>query len=163
MRSVGTRAVTRGNAADLLASGLFGIWKDRTEVTENAEFVRGLRQHAADPRCHQICATARGLGFSSVRRPRHGVVGIATLGAIMAGIKETQEVIAAVSEIKKVIIEELADGFQWEDLKDAAEKLAASPKVIAAIDGAEQVLPELKDLDLMEKISLVVSLLKAVV
>lgn len=81
----------------------------------------------------------------------------------MAGIKETQEVIAAVSEIKKVIVEELVDGFQWEDLKDVAEKLAASPKVVAAIDGAEQVLPELKDLDLMEKISLVVGLLKAVV
>lgn len=81
----------------------------------------------------------------------------------MAGIKETQEVIAAISEIKKVVSEELGDGFQWDDVGDIAEKLAASPKVVAAIEGADQVWPELTDLDLGEKISLVVGLLKAVV
>jgi hypothetical protein len=81
----------------------------------------------------------------------------------MAGIKETQDVIAAISEIKKVVTAELGDGFQWEDVADVAEKLAASPKVVEAIQGADQVWPELTDLDLGEKISLVVGLLKAVV
>jgi|688.fasta_scaffold02085_35 hypothetical protein len=81
----------------------------------------------------------------------------------MPGIKETQEVIAAISEIKKIVVVELGDGFQWDDVADIAEKLAASPKVLAAIEGADQVLPELKDLDLGEKISLVVGLLRAVV
>jgi hypothetical protein len=81
----------------------------------------------------------------------------------MPGIKETLEVIEAISEIKKVIAKELSDGFQYDDVPNIVEKLSASPKVLAAIEGADQVLPELKDLDLGEKIRLVVGLLRAVV
>ena len=46
VRSVDTRAVRRGTAADLLASGLFGIWKDRTDITDSIEFARDLRRRA---------------------------------------------------------------------------------------------------------------------
>jgi hypothetical protein len=82
----------------------------------------------------------------------------------MTGIKETQELIAGLSELKKVLVEELSDGFQWqEDIPAVLEKLQSSEKAKAALEGADQILPELKDLDLGEKFSLVISLIKAVV
>ena len=36
----------RGTGADLLVSGLFGIWKDRTDIGDGIEFARQLRQQA---------------------------------------------------------------------------------------------------------------------
>jgi hypothetical protein len=46
VRSVESASITRGTGADLLASGLYGIWGDRTEVTDGVEFARQLRQQA---------------------------------------------------------------------------------------------------------------------
>lgn len=81
----------------------------------------------------------------------------------MPGIKETQELIAGLGEVKKVVQAELGDGFQWqEDIPDILEKLASSEKVKTAIEGTELLIPELKDLSLPEKFQLVVSLVKAV-
>jgi hypothetical protein len=42
VRSVEVPSVARGTGADLLASGLFGIWKNRTDITDNLEFAREL-------------------------------------------------------------------------------------------------------------------------
>jgi len=39
-------SVAQGTAADLLASGLFGIWKNRTDITDSIEFARELRRRA---------------------------------------------------------------------------------------------------------------------
>jgi hypothetical protein len=36
--------------ADLLHSGLIGIWADRTDITDNREFARQLRQQASHRR-----------------------------------------------------------------------------------------------------------------
>ena len=46
VRSVDAPSVARGTAADLLASGLFGIWKNRTDITDSLEFARELRRRA---------------------------------------------------------------------------------------------------------------------
>ena len=46
VRSVEAPSVARGTAADLLASGLFGIWKNRTDITDSFEFARELRRRA---------------------------------------------------------------------------------------------------------------------
>ncbi|HVO23085.1 MAG TPA: hypothetical protein VMW56_05595 [Candidatus Margulisiibacteriota bacterium] len=46
VRSAETPSVARSTGADLLASGLFGIWKDRTDITDSLEFARELRQRA---------------------------------------------------------------------------------------------------------------------
>ena len=46
VRSVDAPSVAQGTAANLLASGLFGIWKDRTDITDNIEFARELRRRA---------------------------------------------------------------------------------------------------------------------
>ena len=35
-----------GTADDLLASGLFGIWKDRTDIDDSVAFARRIRQQA---------------------------------------------------------------------------------------------------------------------
>jgi hypothetical protein len=39
-------ARARGTGDDLLASGLFGIWKDRSDIDDSVEFARSIRQHA---------------------------------------------------------------------------------------------------------------------
>ncbi len=46
VRSVDVPSVARGTAADLLASGLFGIWKNRTDITDSLEFAKELRRRA---------------------------------------------------------------------------------------------------------------------
>jgi len=46
VRSVEAVSVAQGTAADLLASGLFGIWKNRTDITDSIEFARELRRRA---------------------------------------------------------------------------------------------------------------------
>jgi len=46
VRSVDAPSVARGTGADLLASGLFGIWKNRTDITDSLEFARELRRRA---------------------------------------------------------------------------------------------------------------------
>ena len=35
-----------GTGDELLASGLFGIWKDRTDIDDSVEFARRIRQQA---------------------------------------------------------------------------------------------------------------------
>ncbi len=78
----------------------------------------------------------------------------------MASIKETLEVLEAVKVLKGIIVEELKDGFQYDDIADFVGKASASPAVLAALDGIEAVLPELKDLSLSEKLQLVYALVK---
>jgi hypothetical protein len=81
----------------------------------------------------------------------------------MASIKETLELIEGLKAVKKIVEEELGDGFQWqEDISDIITKSQQSEAVKAAIDGISEVYPELKDLDLSEKFSLAFALLKAV-
>jgi hypothetical protein len=46
VRSVEAPSVERGTGADLLASGLFGIWMDRTDISSSLEFARELRRRA---------------------------------------------------------------------------------------------------------------------
>lgn len=46
VRSVEVTSVGRGTAADLLASGLFGIWRDRPDIIDGIEFARELRRRA---------------------------------------------------------------------------------------------------------------------
>jgi len=46
VRPVEPGGTERGTAADLLASGLFGIWKDRTDIRHSSQFARELRQRA---------------------------------------------------------------------------------------------------------------------
>ena len=46
VRSVEAPSAARGTGADLLASGLFGIWKDRSEITGSLESARELRRRA---------------------------------------------------------------------------------------------------------------------
>ena len=43
----------KGTFADLLNSGLVGIWKDRTDIGDSLEFARKLRQQA-ETRHHEI-------------------------------------------------------------------------------------------------------------
>jgi hypothetical protein len=43
VRDTGPRPLT---AADLLASGLVGIWSDRTDIGDSREFARRLREQA---------------------------------------------------------------------------------------------------------------------
>lgn len=45
-----TTLPVRGTGGDLLASGLFGIWKDRTDVADSVEFAKDLRQQAEQRR-----------------------------------------------------------------------------------------------------------------
>lgn len=82
----------------------------------------------------------------------------------MPGIEESRELILALGEVKKIIMAELADGFQFtEDVPAIVVKLEQSKAVASAIEGIEHVLPELKDLSLAEKVSLVVTLIKAMI
>jgi hypothetical protein len=46
VRPVEAPSLARGTGADLLASGLFGIWKDRADITDSIEFARELRRRA---------------------------------------------------------------------------------------------------------------------
>ena len=46
VRPIEAAASMRGTGADLLASGLLGIWKDRTDIIDSVEFARELRQQA---------------------------------------------------------------------------------------------------------------------
>ena len=46
VRSVEVPSLAPGTAADLLALGLFGMWKDRTDITDSIEFARELRRRA---------------------------------------------------------------------------------------------------------------------
>jgi hypothetical protein len=50
VRSIEVAAPVRGTGADLLVSGLLGIWKDRTDITDSVEFARELRQQAEQRR-----------------------------------------------------------------------------------------------------------------
>jgi riboflavin biosynthesis pyrimidine reductase len=79
----------------------------------------------------------------------------------MASVQETKELIAALAVVKKSIEKELADGFQWqEDVPAVLETLAESEAVKVAFEGIENILPELKDASLFDKISLVISLVR---
>lgn len=79
----------------------------------------------------------------------------------MAGIKETKEVVVAVGLLKDLLVKHLGDGFQASDLQKISEEFLKSPEFVAALAGVELVLPELKDLDLSEKISLALECIKA--
>jgi hypothetical protein len=46
VRSVEREPVVQGTGADLLASGLYGIWSDRTDMGDGVAFARQLRQQA---------------------------------------------------------------------------------------------------------------------
>jgi len=46
VRSVTELGEACGTGADLLASGLFGLWKDRTDIADSVAFARRLRQEA---------------------------------------------------------------------------------------------------------------------
>lgn len=50
VRPIEAVAPARGTGADLLASGLLGIWKDRTDITDSVKFARELRQQAEQRR-----------------------------------------------------------------------------------------------------------------
>jgi len=79
----------------------------------------------------------------------------------MASVQETKELIAALAVVKKSIEKELADGFQWqEDIPAVLETLAGSEAVKVAFEGIENVLPELKEASLFDKVSLVISLVR---
>ena len=79
----------------------------------------------------------------------------------MAGIKETKEVIVAVGILVDSLKKHLGDGFQKEDIQKISSDVLGSEEFKSAIAGVELVLPELKDLDISEKISLVLDLVKA--
>lgn len=79
----------------------------------------------------------------------------------MAGIKETKEVVIAVGLLKDLLVKHLGDGFQPADVQKISEEFLKSPEFIAALDGVILVLPELKDLDTAEKISLALEVIKA--
>lgn len=80
----------------------------------------------------------------------------------MAGIKETKEVVIAVGLLKDVLVKHLGDGFQASDIQKISEEFLKSPEFLTALDGVVLVLPELKDLDTAEKISLALEVIKAV-
>lgn len=46
VRPVETTPAAAGTAADLLASGLFGIWKNRSDIDDTSGFARQLRRQA---------------------------------------------------------------------------------------------------------------------
>jgi hypothetical protein len=46
VRTVPSAEVKHGTGADLLASDLFGIWKDRADIEDTIEFARELRRRA---------------------------------------------------------------------------------------------------------------------
>ena len=50
VRSIEATVPVRGTGTDLLESGLFGIWKDRTDITDSVEFARELRRRAEQRR-----------------------------------------------------------------------------------------------------------------
>ena len=79
----------------------------------------------------------------------------------MPGIKETKEVIIGLKSVKDILVKHLGDGFDWkEDVPQIIKDLSEDAELKVALDGADQVLPELKDLDFSEKISLVYDLIK---
>lgn len=82
----------------------------------------------------------------------------------MQGIKETTEVIECLGAIKEVVVSQLKDGFQKSDLEVLVNALLNKPemkmKLEKAVEGIDQVLAELKDLSLTEKISLISILIK---
>ena len=49
----GPQTSAHGTAADLLNSGLVGIWKDRQDIGDSLEFARKLRKEG-ETRRHQI-------------------------------------------------------------------------------------------------------------
>lgn len=78
------------------------------------------------------------------------------------GIKETLELVDGLEKLIEVVQKHLKDGFQWSDLLDISHEIASKehPEICAAIEGIDQVIPELKDLSLIEKFQLVQKLLK---
>ncbi|MBI4517297.1 MAG: hypothetical protein HY699_15940 [Deltaproteobacteria bacterium] len=46
VRVLDTAAEKSGPGDELLASGLFGIWKDRSDIDDSVEFARLIRQRA---------------------------------------------------------------------------------------------------------------------
>lgn len=80
----------------------------------------------------------------------------------MAGIKETKEVIVALGILKDILVKHLGDGFQPTDLPKLSEEFLKSPEFMVALDGVVIMLPELKDLDTAEKISLALEVIKAI-
>lgn len=82
----------------------------------------------------------------------------------MTGIKETTEIIECVGAIKDIVVSQLKDGFQKSDLEALINELLNKPemkmKLEKAIEGIEQVMLEMKDLSLTEKISLISALIK---
>ncbi|MBI4515295.1 MAG: hypothetical protein HY699_05695 [Deltaproteobacteria bacterium] len=46
VRVLDTAAEKSGTGDELLASGLFGIWKDRSDIDDSVEFARRIRQRA---------------------------------------------------------------------------------------------------------------------
>lgn len=82
----------------------------------------------------------------------------------MTGIKETTEIIECVGAIKDIVVSQLKDGFQKSDLEALINELLNKPemkmKLEKAIEGIDQVMAEMKDLSLTEKISLISALIK---
>lgn len=46
VRALEGQTAAATTAGDLLASGLFGIWKDRTDIRDTGDFARQLRRRA---------------------------------------------------------------------------------------------------------------------
>lgn len=77
------------------------------------------------------------------------------------GIKDTLELIDGLAKFIEVIQKHLQDGFQLQDLLEISYEVTSKqhPEICAAIEGIENVIPELKDLSVFEKFQLVQKLI----
>jgi hypothetical protein len=75
------------------------------------------------------------------------------------GIKETKEVLDGLNSVAEEIISVAKDGLQVKDAVQVVEDLIMKPefkaKLVAAVDGINQIPAEIKDLDLAEGVQLV--------
>lgn len=78
------------------------------------------------------------------------------------GIKESTELLKAVLELPVDLGVELKDGFQWDDVVHLGQKLATKPVYVEGVKGLREVLPELKDVQVEEVLSLVMVLVTKV-
>jgi hypothetical protein len=78
---------------------------------------------------------------------------------VHVGVKETTELLKAVDAFIILLGQKLKDGFQLQDVLDILQAFAKDPVYMDAVKGIKEVVPEFKDLDVQEGVSLAMVLL----
>jgi len=66
------------------------------------------------------------------------------------GVKETKEVIQALSVVNEILYEKFKDGFHWSDAVGAVQEFLLNDEIRRAYEGVSKVADELGDLDSKE-------------